>query len=157
MFALQSAMRRTSPVKTDCVSPCSGNVMALMTVETAQMSSTVSDCGVLTWALRQFFFFFLMHVLFLLFVKGGCNSGQFACKNGKCVSEKNRCDGRDDCGDGSDELDCGRSKTHFLLVAESNIFVCFRCFNQIFLKTSEIICVHLWIVISLNRTVSPCS
>lgn len=91
--------------------------------------------------------FFLMHVLFLLFVKGGCNSGQFACKNGKCVSEKNRCDGRDDCGDGSDELDCGRSKTYFLLVTESNIFVCFRCFNQIFLKTSEIICVHLWIVI----------
>uniref|UniRef100_A0A3B5BNQ2 Suppression of tumorigenicity 14 n=1 Tax=Stegastes partitus TaxID=144197 RepID=A0A3B5BNQ2_9TELE len=37
---------------------------------------------------------------------GGCPSGQFTCKNSKCVSEKKKCDGRD-CEDGSDEDNCG--------------------------------------------------
>lgn len=62
--------------------------------------------------------------------EGGCKSGQFTCKNKKCVSEKSRCDSRDDCGDGSDELDCGRGEGHLhcclaniLILAKAKFFV----------------------------------
>ena len=39
-----------------------------------------------------------------------CASGQFACKNGRCVPSTWKCDRDDDCHDGSDESPqlCGK-------------------------------------------------
>jgi len=38
--------------------------------------------------------------------KPDCESGQFQCKNGRCIPTPWRCDDDDDCSDNSDEENC---------------------------------------------------
>ncbi|KAK1795738.1 hypothetical protein P4O66_001221 [Electrophorus voltai] len=53
--------------------------------------------------------------------KTDCETGQFKCKNGRCIPTPWRCDDDDDCSDNSDEDNCrgfckaGRSQVELLL------------------------------------------
>ena len=38
--------------------------------------------------------------------KTDCETGQFQCKNGRCIPTPWRCDDDDDCSDNSDEENC---------------------------------------------------
>ncbi|XP_072540428.1 low-density lipoprotein receptor-related protein 8 isoform X3 [Salminus brasiliensis] len=58
----------------------------------------------------------LLHLLLAeaLYAKGtrtDCETGQFQCKNGRCIPTPWRCDDDDDCSDNSDEENCPAKKT----------------------------------------------
>ena len=54
-----------------------------------------------------------------------CSTGQFKCKNYKCISRSWRCDLEDDCGDNSDEEGCPKRKC-----PNGNVHYCFHLLNQ---------------------------
>ncbi|RXN35540.1 low-density lipo receptor-related 8-like protein [Labeo rohita] len=41
-----------------------------------------------------------------------CESGQFQCRNGRCIPTPWRCDDDDDCSDNSDEENCLPNSNH---------------------------------------------
>uniref|UniRef100_A0A4W4ESH0 EGF-like domain-containing protein n=1 Tax=Electrophorus electricus TaxID=8005 RepID=A0A4W4ESH0_ELEEL len=49
---------------------------------------------------------FLMEILYTKGTKTDCETGQFKCKNGRCIPTPWRCDDDDDCSDNSDEDNC---------------------------------------------------
>ncbi|KAL7891315.1 hypothetical protein AOLI_G00007910 [Acnodon oligacanthus] len=48
----------------------------------------------------------LAEALYAKGTKTDCETGQFQCKNGRCIPTPWRCDDDDDCSDNSDEENC---------------------------------------------------